>query len=62
MANRKNQAVIPWRNTSERYGAVSQLLHWTVVALVITQFVLGFTAAGMPISIQRLVLLARHKS
>lgn len=62
MANRKHEAFIPWRNTPERYGAVSQLLHWTVVALVITQFVLGFTAAGMPISIQRLVLLARHKS
>jgi len=62
MANRVDKAFIPWRNTPERYGAVSQLLHWTVVALVITQFVLGFTAAGMPISMQRLVLLARHKS
>ena len=62
MANPKPNAFIPWRNTPERYGAVAQLLHWTVVALVITQFVLGFTAADMPISLQRLVLLARHKS
>lgn len=53
---------IPWRNTTLRYGAVAQLLHWTVVVLVILQFLLGFTASGMPISIQRLVLLATHKS
>ena len=62
MANPKRSAFIPWRNTPERYGAVAQLLHWTVVALVITQFVLGFTVAGMPISLQRLMILARHKS
>jgi cytochrome b561 len=53
---------IPWRNTRERYGAVAQLLHWTIVVLVICQFVLGFTASGMPISMQRLVILVRHKS
>lgn len=62
MQNTRQQGFIPWRNSAERYGAVSQLLHWTVVALVILQFVLGFTAADMPISMQRLVLLARHKS
>ena len=53
---------IPWRNTKERYGAVAQLLHWTIVVLVICQFVLGFSASGMPISIERLVILVRHKS
>lgn len=53
---------IPLRNTPERYGAVAQLLHWTIVVLVICQFVLGFTASGMPISMQRLVILVRHKS
>ncbi len=62
MPNLKHSAFIPWRNTPERYGAVSQLLHWTVVVLVIFQFVMGFTVAGMPISLQRLVILARHKS
>ncbi len=62
MANPEQRAFIPWRNTPERYGAVSQFLHWTVVALVITQFVLGFSVAGMPISLQRLMILARHKS
>lgn len=62
MANPIQRGFIPWRNTAERYGAVSQFLHWTVVVLVILQFVLGFTAAGMPISLQRLILLVRHKS
>jgi|SRR5579859_3722749 len=62
MANPEMSAFIPWRNTPERYGAVAQFLHWTVVALVITQFVLGFSVAGMPISLQRLVILVRHKS
>ncbi|HEV2213391.1 MAG TPA: cytochrome b [Gammaproteobacteria bacterium] len=54
--------IIPLRNDGERYGAVAQLLHWTVVALVIVQFVLGVTAHGLPISLERLQLLARHKS
>ena len=53
---------IPLRNSAERYGAVAQLLHWTIVALVIVQFTLGFSAQGLPISMQRLVLLSRHKS
>lgn len=62
MSNPQQRTFIPWRNTALRYGAVAQLLHWTVVVLVILQFVLGFTASGMPISMQRLMLLANHKS
>ena len=62
MMNPRASGFIPWRNTAERYGAVSQFLHWTVVALVITQFALGFTVAGMPISLERLIILVRHKS
>jgi cytochrome b561 len=53
---------MPLRNTGARYGAVAQTLHWTIVLLVIVQFVLGFTAHGLPISMQRLVLMVRHKS
>ena len=53
---------VPLRNTRERYGLVAQLFHWVIVVLVIIQFVLGFTAHGLPISLERLVLLARHKS
>jgi cytochrome b561 len=53
---------VPLRNTRERYGLIAQLFHWIIVVLVIAQFVLGFTAHGLPISLERLILLARHKS
>ena len=51
-----------WRNTPTQYGAITQLLHWSVVGLVITQFVLGSRAADLPIGIARLQLLANHKA
>ena len=50
------------RNTTARWGAVAQLLHWTVVVLVITQFVLGTTADRLPLGMHKLAVLARHKS
>lgn len=53
---------IPLRNTRERYGWVAQSFHWVIVVLVIAQFTLGFMAHGLPISLERLILLARHKS
>ena len=62
MTNLANRYSILWRNTPQRYGAVAQLLHWLIVGLVITQFVLGFSAHGLPIGIERFVLLVRHKS
>ncbi|HET7176919.1 MAG TPA: cytochrome b [Gammaproteobacteria bacterium] len=62
MTNSSKTPFIPWRNTPERYGAVAQLLHWVIVALVITQLVLGFSAQGLPVGIERFMLLVRHKS
>jgi len=50
------------RNTTARWGIISQSLHWLVVALVITQFVLGTVAAGLPLGMHKLAMLARHKS
>lgn len=50
------------RNTPDRYGLVAQALHWLIVALVITQFVLGGMAADLPMGMERLQLLGRHKS
>ena len=49
-------------NSSERWGAVSQLLHWLIVALVLTQVTLAYLAADLPVGLQKLALLARHKS
>jgi cytochrome b561 len=45
-----------------RYGGVARSLHWIIAALVVAQFALAYTANGLPLGIERLVLLARHKS
>jgi cytochrome b561 len=50
------------RNSPERYGAVAQILHWIVVALVVVQYALGLQAADLPAGLERLKLLATHKS
>jgi len=54
--------MIPLRNTAERYGAVAQLLHWTIAALVLVQFALGVTAQDLPLGMERLIVLSRHKA
>jgi len=49
------------RNTTYRWGAVAQFLHWLIVALLILQVTLAMLADelhGMP----KLAMLARHKS
>lgn len=49
-------------NTGDRYGSISQTLHWLIVALVLVQYTLGIYAHDLPVSLERLVLIARHKS
>src|SRR4030095_16037658 len=59
-----------FKNTTTRYGVISQALHWLIVALIITQYVLaklaesaGDDRAAHPAAaLQQLALLARHKS
>jgi cytochrome b561 len=50
------------RNTSQRYGAVAQLLHWVIVGLIITQFVLASKAEALSLGPAKIAVLARHKS
>jgi cytochrome b561 len=50
------------RNTHDRWGAVSQLLHWLIVALVAIQAALGLTGLMLPIGMEKLAVFARHKS
>lgn len=50
------------RNSPERYGIISQTLHWIIVVFVSIQFVVGSIAADLPLGMQRLILLSRHKS
>ena len=50
------------RNTTWRWGALSQLFHWLIVALLIAQVTLALMAEDLPASARKLSLLARHKS
>ena len=53
---------IALRNTTRRWGALSQFLHWLIVVLVITQVTLATLADDLPAGVKKLTLLARHKS
>lgn len=51
-----------FKNTEQQYGGVAQLLHWAVVALIITQFVLANKAEKLPLGLAKIAVLAQHKS
>jgi cytochrome b561 len=51
-----------WMNDESRYGAVAQLFHWIIVALIVTQFTLARQVEHLPIGVAKLAVLARHKS
>lgn len=53
---------MPARNTPVRYGYVAQTLHWTIVGLLIVQVTLAKIAEGLPLGLEKLAVLARHKS
>lgn len=50
------------RNTLIRYGAVAKLFHWTIVVLIIVQFVLADKAEDLPRGPALIATLALHKS
>jgi cytochrome b561 len=50
------------RNTTRRWGAVAQLLHWAIVLLIIAQFTLATLFDDLPSGMKKLGLIARHKS
>ncbi|MBK6596830.1 MAG: cytochrome b [Proteobacteria bacterium] len=50
------------RNTTSRWGALAQLLHWTVVALILVQVALINYADSLPLGMAKLAAIARHKS
>ncbi len=53
---------MPLQNTSERWGGLSKGLHWLVVLLVLAQFALARIAGNLPLGLEKLATLARHKS
>ena len=51
-----------WRNTSERWGALARLFHWVIVLMLIGQFIMAELAEDLPLGMEKIALLARHKS
>jgi cytochrome b561 len=50
------------KNTPERWGGVSQLLHWIVFALILTMAYLGLTMGDLPNGPDKIQTYALHKS
>ncbi|HEY0748146.1 MAG TPA: cytochrome b [Steroidobacteraceae bacterium] len=53
---------MPNQTSPTRYGAVAQTFHWLIAALIVAQFTLGWMAGDLPLGMQKLAMLARHKS
>ena len=51
-----------WRSTTTTWGALTKLLHWLTVLLIVLQYVLAQRAEGLPLGMDKLATLARHKS
>lgn len=50
-----------WTNTSEKWGAVTQLLHWGIFILIVSQYTIAYTMLDLPPSDQKWALFAWHK-
>jgi len=50
------------RNTTRRWGAIAQLLHWLIVLFIVAQFTLATLFEQLPAGAKKLTLLSRHKS
>ena len=50
-----------WRNPADRWGAVSQALHWGIVVLVLAMATLGLTMVELPNTPSTARLYALHK-
>jgi len=50
------------KNTTERWGPVSQLLHWTIALLLVAISVIGLVMSDMPNTPDKIRVYALHKS
>jgi cytochrome b561 len=51
-----------FRNTKSSWGSASKALHWTVVLLIITQWLIAMRADSLPLGMAKIEALAWHKS
>ena len=50
------------KNTDDRWGAVSQLFHWVIVALILVMAYIGLTMGDLPNGPRKINIYALHKS
>ncbi len=50
------------RNTPHRYGLVAQGFHWLIVLLIVIQYQMGKLAEDLPLGMDKLIMMSRHKS
>jgi len=53
---------MPLRNTTNSYGAVAKVLHWSIVILIIAQYVLAEAAEELEDGPEKLGVITNHKS
>ncbi|MDN5780749.1 MAG: cytochrome b [Luteimonas sp.] len=51
-----------WKNTADRWGSVSQLLHWLIVLLVLMLAIVGLTMGELPKTPKYFWVYTMHKS
>lgn len=51
-----------FRNSEARFGAVAQLFHWLIVALIVTQYVLVQIFEDMPLGMAKIKMIGNHKA
>jgi len=51
-----------WRNSANNYGAVARFLHWSIVILIIAQYVIAEAAEELPDGLDKFAMITRHKS
>ncbi|HEY3486476.1 MAG TPA: cytochrome b [Gammaproteobacteria bacterium] len=51
-----------WRNTNDYYGLAAQFFHWLIVVLIATQFILVLIFHDMPLGLEKIAWIVRHKA
>lgn len=51
-----------WRNSSQNYGAVAKFLHWSIVVLIVAQYLIIESGEGLADGPEKFAIIATHKS
>jgi cytochrome b561 len=51
-----------WRNSGLQYGRVAQAFHWVLAVLVFVQAGIGVYVDDLPLGIERIAWMSRHKA